>query len=60
MKFFELYRLLENDGWYIERTKNHHLFVHPRKKGKIPVGKHGSQEVATGTLNSILKLAGLK
>jgi len=60
MKYSELYRLLENDGWQIERTKKHHLFVHPVKKGKIPVGKHGSQEIATGTLNSILKLAGLK
>lgn len=60
MKFSELYRLLENDGWYIERSKNHHLYVHPVKKGKIPVGKHGSQEVAKGTLNSILKLAGWK
>jgi predicted RNA binding protein YcfA (HicA-like mRNA interferase family) len=60
MKFSELYRLLENDGWYIEYTKKHHMYVHPIKKGKIPVGKHGSQEIATGTLSSILKMAGLK
>jgi predicted RNA binding protein YcfA (HicA-like mRNA interferase family) len=60
MKFSELYKILEKDGWKLERTKKHHVYAHPVKKGKIPVGKHGSQEVATGTLNSILKLAGLK
>jgi len=60
VKFSELYRKLEKDGWYIERTKKHHIFAHPTKSGKIPVGKHGSEEVATGMLNKILKLAGLK
>jgi predicted RNA binding protein YcfA (HicA-like mRNA interferase family) len=30
------------------------------KPGKIPVGKHGSQEVASGTMNAILKFAGIK
>jgi predicted RNA binding protein YcfA (HicA-like mRNA interferase family) len=60
MKFNELYRLLEKDGWYIERTKRHHIYSHPTKKGKITVGKHGTQEVPKGTLNSIIKMAGLK
>lgn len=60
MKYSELYRLLERDGWYIERTKGHHIYVHPVKPGKIPVGKHGSQEVASGTMNAILKFAGIR
>jgi predicted RNA binding protein YcfA (HicA-like mRNA interferase family) len=60
MKVNELYRLLEKDGWYIERNKRHHIYSHPAKKGKIPVGKHGNQEVPNGTLNSIIKMAGLK
>ena len=60
MKFSELYKILEKDGWILERTKKHHVFAHPVKKGKIAIGKHSSQEVATGTLNSILKFAGLK
>jgi len=60
MKYSELYKILKKDGWYIERTKKHHLYVHPTKKGKIPVGKHASEEVKTGTLDGILKLAGLK
>ena len=60
MKFSELQRRLEKDGWYIERTKKHHIYVHPAKPGKIPVGKHGSDEIPKGTLNSILKAAELK
>lgn len=61
MKFSELYRKLEKTGWYVERTKRHHIYVHPDKPGiKIPIGKHGSQEVPKGTLNSILKQADLK
>ncbi|MDO8930428.1 MAG: type II toxin-antitoxin system HicA family toxin [Bacteroidota bacterium] len=60
MKFSELYKILEKDGWYIERTKKHHIYIHPSKNGRIPVGKHSSEEVRTGTLYGILKLAGLK
>jgi len=60
MKFSELYKILEKDGWQVERTKKHHIYAHPTKQGKIPVGKHSSEEVRTGTLNAILKLAGLK
>lgn len=36
------------------------MYVHAVKPGKIPVGKHGSEEVPKGTLHSILKAAGLK
>jgi len=61
MKFSELQRKLEREGWYIERTAKHHIYAHRDKPGiKIPVGKHKSEEVAAGTLNKILKLAGLK
>lgn len=61
MKHSELYRKLEKAGWYVERTKKHHIYVHQDKPGiKIPVGKHSTEEVAKGTLNSILKAAGLK
>jgi predicted RNA binding protein YcfA (HicA-like mRNA interferase family) len=61
MKYSELYKILENNGWYILRTKKHHIYVHPTKKGPpIPVGKHPSEEVKKGTLIRILKMAGLK
>ena len=60
MKFSELQRKLQKDGWYIERTNKHHIYAHAIKQGKIPVGKHGNDEVPKGTLMSILKAAGLK
>ena len=60
MKFSELYKIIEKDGWRIERTNKHHIYSHTSKQGKIPVGKHSSEEVKTGTLNAILKMAGLK
>jgi len=60
MKFSEFYLLLEDDGWFIKSTKKHIKYVHPIKSGIIPVGKHGSKEVPTGTLNKMLKDAGLK
>lgn len=60
MKFSELERILEQDGWYIKTSGKHKKYVHSIKAGFIPVGKHKSQEVPPGTLNSILKKAGLK
>ncbi|HXR84126.1 MAG TPA: type II toxin-antitoxin system HicA family toxin [Hanamia sp.] len=61
MKFSELQRKLEKNGWYIERSKKHLIYVHPEKPGiKIPIGKHGTKEVPFGTLKSILKEAGLE
>lgn len=60
MKFNELYKLLESDGWTIKSGKKHHKYVHPEKKGFIPVGRHPSKEVPDGTLCKILKDAGLK
>jgi predicted RNA binding protein YcfA (HicA-like mRNA interferase family) len=60
MKFSELYKLLEQNGWKKMNGKRHNKYVHPNFKDFIPVGRHSSQEVPTGTLNKILKDAGLK
>lgn len=53
--------LLAADGWVLVKTKgSHRQFRHPDKPGKVTVaGKHGL-DVPPGTLNSILKQAGLK
>ncbi len=59
-KFSELYRLLEANGWKITEGKRHRKYVHPDFDFFIPVGRHRSAEVPTGTLNSILRAAGLK
>ena len=60
MKFSEFYRLLEADGWYLKSTGKHKKYVHKTKQGFIPVGKHKSQEIPTGTLESMKKRAGIK
>jgi predicted RNA binding protein YcfA (HicA-like mRNA interferase family) len=60
MKFSELYKLLEKNGWEKRNGKKHAKYVHPNFKNFIPVGRHPGQEVPTGTLNKILKEAGLK
>ncbi|MEQ3501096.1 type II toxin-antitoxin system HicA family toxin [Tenacibaculum sp. SSH1-16] len=60
-KINEVLRLLSADGWYLHRHGSRHdLYRHKTKEGQIPIPRHGSKEVAPGTLNSILKKAGLK
>jgi predicted RNA binding protein YcfA (HicA-like mRNA interferase family) len=60
MKFSELYKLLEKHGWEKREGKRHAKYVHPEFRDFIPVGRHPGREVPTGTLNKILKSAGLK
>ena len=61
MKVSEILELLKCDGWYVARMRgSHRQFKHPGKAGLVTVaGKHGD-DLAPGTLNSILKQAGLK
>jgi predicted RNA binding protein YcfA (HicA-like mRNA interferase family) len=57
----QLIRLLKKDGWILKtQTGSHKQFVHPTKRGKITVSFHGKKEIPPGTLNRILKQAGLK
>mgnify|MGYP002647581300 CR=1 FL=1 len=60
MKFSELYKMLEKNGWKREEGKKHAQYVHPDYPTFIPVGRHPSKEVPTGTLEKILKDSGLK
>ena len=60
VKFSELYRLLEANGWERKKGKRHHRYVNPKFDHFIPVGRHESQEVPTGTLKKILKDAHLE
>ena len=60
MKSSSLIKMIEKDGWYIVRTKgSHHHFKHPHKKGIVTI-PNPKKDVPKGTLNSILKQAGLK
>ena len=59
----ELIRILERDGWFLERTVGSHMqYRHPQKPGTVTVpggGKLG-RDVPPGTLNSVRKQAQLK
>ncbi|OGU36820.1 MAG: addiction module toxin, HicA family [Ignavibacteria bacterium GWB2_35_6b] len=53
--------MIENDGWILVRTKgSHKQYKHPDKKGLVTIAGKMSDDIASGTLNSILKQAGLK
>lgn len=55
-----LIQLLKNAGWKEVRCKgSHHTFRHPDKPQLVTV-PHPKSELPKGTLNSILKAAGLK
>lgn len=57
----ELIKLLKKDGWVQKNQEGSHKhFIHPTKKGKVQVPVHGSKDLKPGTLNKILKDAGLK
>jgi predicted RNA binding protein YcfA (HicA-like mRNA interferase family) len=52
---------LEEDGWRPARTRgSHRQFKHPDKAGTVTVAGKAGLDVPPGTLNAILKQAGLK
>ncbi|MGZ3318281.1 MAG: type II toxin-antitoxin system HicA family toxin [Isosphaeraceae bacterium] len=61
MKVSEILRLLRKDGWYrVPSRGGHRQFKHQIKKGRVTVSGKTSDDLPPGTLNSILKQAGLK
>ena len=61
MKVKEILKILEKDGWYLARTRgSHRQFKHLAKVGLVTVPGKLSDELAPGTLASILKQAGIK
>lgn len=61
MKVTELLRLLEKDGWLVVRQRgSHRQLHHTAKPGTVTVAGKPSVDVPPGTLNSVLKQAGLK
>jgi len=61
MKVKEIIKLVEEDGWFLARTKgSHRQYKHQIKMGLVTIPGKLSDELAPGTLNSILKQAGLK
>jgi predicted RNA binding protein YcfA (HicA-like mRNA interferase family) len=61
MKIREVIRMIEEDGWVLVRTRgSHRQYKHATKKGLVTIAGHARDDIAPGTLNSILKQAGLK
>ncbi|MDF1482649.1 type II toxin-antitoxin system HicA family toxin [Extensimonas sp. H3M7-6] len=61
MKVNEVLALLKKDGWYLVATRgSHRQFKHPVKSGRVTVAGKPSDDLAPGTLNSIIKQAALK
>ena len=61
MKVSELLSLIEKDGWFMVRQRgSHRQFHHASKSGTVTVAGKLSIDVPRGTLNSVLKQAGLK
>lgn len=61
MKYSELEKILRENGCYPRREgKGHTLWYSPISGATFTVGRHKTEDVKTGTLNSILKAAGLK
>lgn len=61
MKVGEVLRMLKDDGWVLVATRgSHRQFKHPSKPGPVTVAGKSSDDLAPGTLNSILKQSDLK
>ena len=61
MKVRDCIKMIEADGWYLVATRgSHRQYKHPSKPGRITIAGHLADVLAPGTLNSVLKQAGLK
>lgn len=56
----DLIRRIEADGWVLVATRgSHHQYKHPGKPGRVTV-PHPKKDLPKGTVQSVLRQAGLK
>lgn len=61
MKIKDVLQLLQDDGWFLVATRgSHRQYKHRSKPGRVTVAGKPNDDLAPGTLNSILKQAALK
>jgi predicted RNA binding protein YcfA (HicA-like mRNA interferase family) len=61
MKVKDIVKLIEQDGWFqVAQRGSHRQFKHSTKSGRVTIAGKSSNDIPQGTLNSILKQAGLK
>jgi predicted RNA binding protein YcfA (HicA-like mRNA interferase family) len=61
VKVNAIIKLIEEDGWYLDRTRGSHpQYRRNQKKDVVTIAGKPNDDLAPGTQNSILKQAGLK
>ncbi|MFH0975688.1 MAG: type II toxin-antitoxin system HicA family toxin [Spirochaetota bacterium] len=61
MKIRDIIKIIESDGWFLVTTKgSHRQYKHLYKSGRLTIAGKPSDDIASGTLNSIFKQAQLK
>ena len=61
LKVSELIRMIEADGWILDRVRgSHRVYVHATKPGIVVVPGKLGKDLPLGTERSILKQAGLR
>jgi predicted RNA binding protein YcfA (HicA-like mRNA interferase family) len=61
MKVREVIRMIQADGWTLERTVgSHRQFRHPSKIGTVTIAGNMGKELKPGTLASVRRQAGLQ
>ena len=61
MKVRDVVKLLQQDGWFLDRTRgSHRQYKHSMKPGLVTLPGKPGDDLAPGTLNSVFKQAGLK
>jgi len=61
LKVRDIIKVIEADGWYqVDTRGSHRQYKHPTKAGRVTIAGHLGDDIAAGTLNSILKQAKVK
>ncbi len=61
MKVKEAIELIQKDGWRLARQKgSHRQFTHATKPGRVTIAGGLNEDLAKGTVGSILRQAGLR
>jgi len=62
LKYRDIIKMIEEDGWFLARTNgSHRIYQPPTKPGSVPVPVHSlGNDVPMGLKQAILKQAGLR
>jgi predicted RNA binding protein YcfA (HicA-like mRNA interferase family) len=61
VKIRDVIATIEADGWrQVRQSGSHRQYKHPTKQGLVTIAGKPGDDLAPGTLNSVLKQAGLR